>query len=459
LLLGVRVIVADPLAEVHEACAGLAWEIRQSVPVSRSGTGWVVEEAVSAAMEQSCKPLIERLSSLPSPSPEERLALIKARKGVIHTPKEEFCEEVAEIAAALPDHPDVLSRLALCAFQLLPVGTPEDQVRSQKVAHLERALELDPLHHDSLALMTVVRHPEDTYGLSAATMAQHRLAYYDVARGISDKLVVARDIYEAAKAGTDLESAVVAADIQERVRTDLGFDGLELGDAGAIETFNRMRADYGLDPVDPEFIEDFTHYGPLDWICSEQVFALDLEDICLSAIETVAEATAAAGRPLNHKMPGRALDNAFKHLAPGDALPDSKAAAQERLRAIYRDYPRQLWNYGHYRGFADLTAGTERLAALRGALERAEAELGGKPYYVRAAGCALARALWETGELSGAREHYEKVASTEPADSRHDHLPPLCDPAEALRTMAEFPGEPPPPEKPESPEWSVLSDW
>ena len=447
LLLGVRVVVADPLAEVHEACEGLAWEIRQSVPLPRSGTDWVVEEVVSAAMEKSCEPLIERLSSLPSPSPEKRLALVKARRGVIHTPRKELCEQVRKIAAELPDHPDVLNRLALCAFELLPVGTPEDEVWLETVAQLKRALKLDPWHHDSLAFLTgVVRRSEHTYGLSAATIAQHRLAYYDVARGMNEKLLVAMDIYEATKAGTDLESAATAAEIRERVRTDLGYDDLALGDMGIVETFNRMRTDFGLDPMDPHFTEDFTYSGPLEWMCSEHVFALDLEKICLSAIKIVAEEAATASRHLNDAVPGGSLDNAIKHLAPSDVLPDSKTVAQEQLKAIYRDYPRHLWNYGHYLRFADLTAGAERLATLRGALERAEAELGGEPYYVRAAGCALARALWDTGELSEARENYEKVATAEPVDGRHDHLPPLCDPVEALRKMAEFPGEPPPSE-------------
>lgn len=339
LLLGVRAVIADPLAEVHNACEGLAWEIRESVPLVRSGTDWLVEEVVSAAMEKSCVPLIERLASLPSPSPEERLALLKARRGVVYAPMEQVCEEVEGVAEALPDHPDALYRLALCADELVPAGTSENEVSSNTVARLERALKLDPRHHDSLLFLTrFIAHPaQDTYGLSDAALARHRVAYYEVARGVNEKLLAALNIYEATKDGADLESAANAAAIRERVRTDLGLDDPMLGDERVVETLNRLRMDFGLDPLDPDFTADFTYSGPLQWACSEHVFALDLEDACLSAIETAAEEAAAADRPLNDIVPSRSLDNAFKHLVTGDPLGSAKAAPAGQAE---RDLPR-----------------------------------------------------------------------------------------------------------------------
>ena len=334
-----------------------------------------------AASEVSCAAFIERLRAVADPPPEGRLALLKARAWVGDYHEEAFCAEVRVIAEDLPEHPEALYELALCA----------DAV-SGSLPLLQKVLEIEPRHHDALKTMvrfsSLDRDDEVEYGMDAETLARHRNALYEVAKLVNYKIEAAGFIYQAA---------------------------LDAGDHGAGEAVrDRLRRDVGLDALD---------YSParrresLDRVCSLGIFDLDLEELCLAAVETLVGEAASAGASIPEDVL-RYMKHAFELLKYRPSM--ANAGAAERVKALLEAHPAPLWTSEHHRVHAmTATVWRDRIASLRRAVDLDYGNLRAR--------CDLAEALVVTGGRTEAATLYLDLTSDSPP----------CNPGEALRRLEE----------------------
>ena len=352
-------------------------------------------EAPSVAWEATCSALVERLSALTDPSPESRLALFRARSWLGHYPDSvEYCNEVRALAEDLPDRPDVLFEFALCSYWPMPSG-PSGRRRGNEnlISGLQAMLVLAPDHEDALDLLVhKIRALGYGYGVDAAALAGYATTQYEITGSAGAAVAV----YEAALDAGDRQKAEA---IRERVRRDLELDALDYGP--------RQRQ------------------GSLALACSDGLFDLGLEDSCLSALEMLAETSAANGQMIPRDVLGHVSD-AFGRLefqARRDGAAERNGYAQRgaaRVRSVLDAHPEPFRSSEHYRVYAATAASWgNRIEALRRAVELDVGNLE--------AMCELAGALVLTGARSEAWPIYADLAAV------NDRSP--CAAEEALQEL------------------------
>ncbi len=355
-------LAADPWADYVRACE--AWDSR-------------------AASTVTCSALVERLSALASPEPEEHLALFKARSWLGDYSNGAYCDGARAIAEYSPDHPEVLLDLARCTDG---AGRAE-----RTVTLLVRALEIDPEHVDALAFLTrLVWYLDDDFGVEAATLARHRRTFYEVAERDDGKIDAAVYIHAAAVDVGDRKAAVA---IRDRVRRDLGFDALDYGPEHWADSLQRR--------------------------CGERLFELDLEDLCLSAIGTLVADAAAVGEAIPDDVLGH-IDDALK-LFHSTWRTGPKTDAAARLKAVLDAHPEPWRSSEHYRVYARTApVWADRISSLRRAVDLDFGNLRAR--------CELAEALALTGGRYEAWSVYMHMATASAGT-------PPCDPEKALHSV------------------------
>ena len=130
----------------------------------------------------ACAALAERLEALESPGPEDRLALLWARRSLAGmrgeaVPKGDFCAGVRILAADHSGYADALHNLALfCTADLV-----------ESTALLVRALQIEPGNYGALSsLVSRVHGPAGgefaNLGVAPEDLEKHREALYEAAR-------------------------------------------------------------------------------------------------------------------------------------------------------------------------------------------------------------------------------------------------------------------------------------
>jgi len=380
---------ADPLTHYAQACEEPYFDLLSTLanPGSEeygalSETGHRNPQAdPRAASEVSCSALIEQLRAVANPAPEVRLALLKARAWVGDYHREAFCAEVRVIAEDLPDHPEALYELAHCA-----------DAASGRIPLLQKVLEIEPRHHNALKSMVRFfsrnRDDEVDYGVDDETLARHRNAFYEIAKLVQYKIEAAGFIYQAAIDAGDHRAGEA---VRDRLRQDLDLDAL----------------DYG--PAHRE--------ASLDRVCSMSIFNLDLEELCLAAVETLAGEAATAGASIPGDVLGQ-METAFELLKHRPWM--ANAGAAERVKALLEAHPAPLWTSEHHRVHAmTATVWGDRIASLRRAIDLDSGNLRAR--------CDLAEALVTTGGRTEAAALYLDLSSDSPP----------CNSEEALRGLEE----------------------
>ena len=262
-----------------------------------------------ASMETmpACGALADRLESVASPTREERLAGLRSRS-VVDNDDAAFC---AGLGRHLHLHPDDAEALVDQAI------TCTDDT-GELAALLHRALDIDPSNYHALSsLLWLAWVWGQDMGVDAESLASHRATLYEVAkaraamqaaefpRGFSsfmvwqDVLGAARYIVDEADRAGDPRAADA---IRARVRRDAGLDDLDFGSDGPCDGWeNCPRGERG---------------DSLDLACQPLLLSIGLEDICLSAVTTLASAASAAGTAI-----------------PGDVL-RAASVATRKLRGI-----------------------------------------------------------------------------------------------------------------------------
>ena len=378
---------ADPLADYVQECEAPYFDRLSTVANPGSQEYGALSEAghsdpqadPRSASEVSCSAFIERLEAVADPPPEGRLALLKARAWVGDYQEEAFCGEVRVIAEDLPDHPEALYELAQCAA-----------AASVRVPLLQKVLEIEPTHHN--ALKSVVRFfsrdrdDKVDYGIDAETLTRHRHALYEVAKLVDYKIESAGFIYQAAIDAGDRKAGEA---VRDRLRRDVGLDALDYGPARRGQS--------------------------LDRVCSLLIFDLDLEELCVAAVETLAGEAATAGASIPGDVLGH-MEYAFELLKYRPWM--ANAGAAERVKALLEAHPAPLWTSEHHRVYAmTATVWGDRIASLRRAVDLDYGNLRAR--------CDLAEALVTTGGRTEAAALYLDLTSDSPP----------CDPGESLRRL------------------------
>ena len=206
------------------------------------------------------------------PDPRTRLALLKARAWIGDHSKDAHCNEVQDIAQHLEDDSESLYELAQCTDDAL-----------ERLSLLQKVLSIEPRHHNALKSLTMfISYTDHDYGISPDTLAKHRAAFYDVAKHVDYKISAAVFICEAA---IDHGHGAAAHAIRDRLAHDLDLEGLDYGPG--------VRA------------------GSLNRVCSTPIFNLDLEDICVSAIQKLAARSVATGTSIPDDVLAH-LEHAFE---------------------------------------------------------------------------------------------------------------------------------------------------
>ena len=370
-------------------CAAAAWAAGAEHPVP---SGPMADYAAHCtwgrlSAKGACADLADRLGAVEQPARDERLAHVwsQLETGALGTA--EACSATEAIATEHPDYADALFLLSRCAVMGLR-GVDDS------VALLRSAAESDPDNY--LVLRHLTEPFTDAAGIDPGTMAGYRESLYAVAkarvawrRAVMPKAVVAAEphrvwselynaahgIYEAALREGDLDAAEA---LQVRFRRDAGLDDLAHG---------------AEDPAS------------LALACRYPIH-LGLEEVCVAAIERVAERASADGLPLPPAVPqwvarmtehlrreactasmGKSRHRGLLLLPPGacEGPEATESAAVARLRAVLEHHGGR-WSSEHHRVHAQGFLGD---AARRDGLRAA---LRADPENVRAR-CDLARAL------------------------------------------------------------------
>lgn len=249
-----------------------------------------------ASMETmpACRELADRLEALVSPTREERLAGLRARS-VAGGGDAPFC---AGLGHHLHLHPDDAEALVDQA-----VTCTDDA--GELTALLRRALDIDPRNYHALnSLLLLAWVWGHDMGVDAGSLARHRATLYEVEKTRADAraaefppgfssfriwhgmLGAARYLVDEADRAGDPRAADA---IRARVRRDAGLNALDFGGDEPCEgSENCPRGGRG---------------DSLDLACQPLLLSIGLEDICLSAVETLASAASAAGK----EVPGDVL--------------------------------------------------------------------------------------------------------------------------------------------------------
>lgn len=388
LLLWAGTAHTDPLAEFRRACEAPYMDQLLAIPhpTSYETTGMV--EAALRALEETCTPFYERLSSTASRTPHESLALLKAKQWVVRGgTAEEHCADARTVQESLPRHPEVLYELAVWCEM-----SPEADM-----ALLRESLAASPRNLNALkSLHFRLSYRGGDGGMDPVELSRHRETLYEVSRLYDDKLAAAVWIHEAAVKVGDLAAA---AAVRTRVRGDLELDDLDFG---------------------PERRE-----GSLRRVCGAPILDLDLEYLCTGAAAKLAAESAASGIALAPDIL-RPLESTVRLIADtrlqsiGGGGPEERVALS-KLRALLNGYPEPLKSAEHQRVYAEtFLDGPERTTDLRKAVALDPGNL--------AARCSLAESL-EHSSPQEALSIYAALAA-EPADS----LWP-CDPNASLQML------------------------
>ncbi|MYK45874.1 MAG: hypothetical protein F4029_06565 [Gammaproteobacteria bacterium] len=340
----------------------------------------------------ACAALADRLEALESPGPEDRLALLWARRSLAGlrgeaVPKGDFCAGVTTLAADHPDYTDALHNVALfCTADLV-----------ESTALLVRALQTEPGNYGALSsLVSRVHGPAGggfaDLGVAPEDLEKHREALYEAAlirakrkasayprdfgsRYVWQELFVAARymIAEAQRVGDPDAAAAVGA----RVLRDAGLDALDFDGVGECsgdgwsDCQRGSRGDNLALACQPLLYED-----------------LGLEEVCLSAVEKLAASASADGLTIPHDVL-HAVESATHELRrvacaatqgigpagllvlSGDECRGAEAtetASVARLRAVLEHHA-GAWSSEHYRVHANGFLGDDRrLDGLRAAV-------------------------------------------------------------------------------------------
>lgn len=346
------------------------------------------------ATSEECTAFLAGLAGIRSPTREERVAYLRGRAWVEQTnggveadSGAADCGEQRILVQDHPDYPEALVELALCLGM-----DRQDEV----IALLETALAVDPENANALDTLTfLVSYTGDDYGIDHARLARYRSTHYEIAETPSRKLTAASRIYEAS---VDAGDRAAAKATQDRVRRDAGLDALEYGGERRAES--------------------------LDFACSSPVFYVDLEEVCVAAIESLAAAAVEAGVPLSDDVTSF-IRPVLRHLTPrphfvGESLfgrlPASEAEYVARLKRVMDAQPEGSRSSEYYRVYSEFDVGPARVAALRLAVNADRGNADAK--------CSLAYELMH-------EQAYEEVASIygEMATANEQGW---CDPEEEL---------------------------
>ena len=367
-----------------------------------------------AYSEEACGALVGRIEALEWLDREHRLALAKAMRLLDRSDDPgsatmRFCLQLHTILADHPDYADALADEATyCGSGDSDAGT----------ALLTRALEVEPDNFNALfSLVFRDWFSGGNLGIDPVTLAGYREALYEASlkRAAwklsnapldhassaiwSDVRRAAMYIYDAALRSADTEAATA---IQIRVRRDLGLDDLDFPSTRACDAeFHRSRP----------YLYPLCRGGQADhlaFVCNSMlVGSLDVEDVCATAVERLAEEASTAGqavpdfvlaaiehttRDLREEACGSHRLQTMSEECYGREATETAMVA--RLRAV-------LENHGgrrsaehrrvHAMGFL---GDAERLDALRGVLRD-------DPDNDRAR-CDLARAVADRGDYAAA---------------------------------------------------------
>ena len=378
-------LIADPSAEYYRECVDAPYEYAGSAPhlLTRSEFNERLAEGYRRA-DVSCAAFAARLTRLPNPTPEERLALFRATERLGEGG--EFCVSAMPFVQALPDNnPDALQIRSVCAVD-----------REESLALLLRSLEADARHPRHGAGLRHLRR-RVLFGdveVDADTQLRHWNTDYEIAESPGGKMSAAALIYSAAVEAEDQEAA---EEIRARVRRDMGLDSLE---------YERREA-------------------TLELVCDQAILELDLEELCMGGFERVAAESAVLGDPLPADIL-RPLEGAIRLIAGTRLLGGGGGGPEERealarLRTILEGYPGHLKSSEHLRVYAGaLPEGPERTGALRSATNLDPGNL--------AARCGLAKSLERTSPEE-AWSIYTELAA------RPTDLPSHCDPEVSLQRL------------------------
>ena len=377
--------LADPSADYHRACPHAALDHAISAPhlMTRREFNERLSEG-SRRADDSCAALVERLSRLPDPTPEERLALFQARWWV--GGDGDYCGAAIPVVMALPEsNPDTLQLRSVCS---------ED--REQSLALLLRSLEADPHHPRHRVGLKLLYWAVWLGGAEVDTelLLRHLNTRYEITSFPVSKVGRAALIYRTAIEAGDPERA---QKIRARVRRDMGLDSLK---------FERREA-------------------TLELVCGQAILELDMEELCTGGIERVAAESAALGEPLPPDIL-RPIESTIRLMADTRLLVGGGGGPEERealarLRTILEGYPGHLKSSEHLRVYAGaLPEGPERTGALRSATNLDPGNL--------AARCGLAKSLERTSPEEAWSIYTE--LSARPAD-----LPSHCDPEVSLQRL------------------------
>ena len=383
-------LLADPSADFYRACVDAPYDYAASAPhlITRAEYNERLEEGQRRA-DISCAALVARLARLPDPTPEGRLALLRATRWF--GGDGDFCDTVMPFAEALPDNnADALQIRSTCTAA---------KDRGESLALLLRSLEADPRHprHGSGLRSLYWKVWHSGAEVDAETLLRHWNTDYEIfAQSPGEKTSAAALVYATAIEAGDQEAA---EEIRVRVRGDLGLDTLE---------FKRREA-------------------TLELVCDRAILELDLEELCTGGVERLAAESAAMGDPLPPDIL-RPLErvirliSGFRLISGGGGGPEERDALA-RLQTVLDGYPEHLKSSEHFRVFAEaFLEGAERTGALRRATQLDPGNL--------AARCGLAETLERTSPEE-AWSIYADLAA-EPAD-----LPMLCDPEVSLQRLEE----------------------
>ena len=377
-------VFADPSADYYRICVDGPYDYAASAPhvITRVEFNERVAEGHRRS-EVSCAAFIAGLAQLPNPTPEEHLALFRASWT---TEDGDYCTAAMPFVQALPaGNPDALQIRSVCAAD-----------REESLALLLRSLEADPRHprHDSGLRRLYWKVWRGGAEVDAETLLRHWNTRYEIAISPNDKMSAAALIHTTAVEAGEREQA---EEIRTRVRRDLGLDTLH---------FERREA-------------------ALELICDRATFELDLEALCIGAMERLAMESAALAEPIPPDIL-RPLERTVRLIAGTRLLIGGGGGPEEqnalaRLQVVLDDYPEQHKSSEHIRVHAEtFLEGSQRIEALRKATYLDPGNL--------AARCGLAQSLERTSP-DEAWSIYADLA----ADPTN--LPAHCDPVSSMQHL------------------------
>ena len=311
--------------------------------------------------EEACAALVARLEALERPGPEARLALTRAKRMLDRSDdavydSERLCPEVGAILADHPDYAQALHRAAFCTGD-----------RNEMIDLLRRALEIEPGNHSALGSLAFFNwYWEDNFGMDPRTLAGYREALYEAS--------LERAAWKLSAARPDHPSYAIWSDVRRAARY-IYVAAVRSGDSGAAATIQaRVRRDLGLDDLDypPErpcdgafdrerpYLDPLCRGGRADHLalaCHPMIVgSLDLEDVCVAAVERLTGKASAAGLAIPDDVLAAAEHTAW----------ELRRKACDRLRV-----PGEMWDKCYGREATE----TPAVARLGAVLEHHEGRL------------------------------------------------------------------------------------